>query len=149
LVVLPAAAAGDVPEYFYAGADDCLTWPSSTEHLAARVFALVRRGRYTYDDRSDYRLEVDPNAGNVTIDGAAFALKGKRFDIFVYLAQNRDRWVKSEELLKNVFETHHRSDTSLVRVHVHRLKRSLGALGWLVQSEERRGYRISFQKRAA
>ncbi|HMJ10256.1 MAG TPA: winged helix-turn-helix domain-containing protein [Polyangiaceae bacterium] len=146
LAILPLCAQGEVPDYLYAGADDCLTWPVSPEELVARVYALVRRARASYHDDADLPLSVDASSGNVLIDGTQLCLKGKRLQIFVYLAQNRDRWVKSKELLKNVFQTHHRSDTSLVRVHIHRLKRSLGAFCDIIDSEECRGYRMSLRK---
>ena len=79
----------------------------------------------------------------VVVDGARVALTRTQFSIFTYFFERAGRWVSSDELIRHVLGTHHQPDTSLVRVHVHAIRRRLGQRAVWLESDPRRvrGYR--------
>lgn len=80
---------------------------------------------------------------SVVVDGARVALTRTQFSIFTYFFENAGRWVTPNELIRHVLGTHHQPDTSLVRVHVHAIRRRLGQGAVWLESDPRRvrGYR--------
>lgn len=80
---------------------------------------------------------------SVVVDGARVALTRTQFSIFSYFHENAGRWVTPNELIRHVLGTHHQPDTSLVRVHVHAIRRRLGQGAVWLESDPRRvrGYR--------
>jgi DNA-binding response OmpR family regulator len=58
------------------------------------------------------------------------------------LMKNESRWLTSDTIIAASLKTAHTSDTSLVRVHVHAIRKKLGALGEHVQSRRGLGYRF-------
>lgn len=80
---------------------------------------------------------------SVIVDGARVALTRTQFSIFSYFYENAGRWVTPNELIRHVLGTHHQPDTSLVRVHVHAIRRRLGQGAVWLESDPRRvrGYR--------
>lgn len=79
----------------------------------------------------------------VVLSGARVALTRTQFSIFSYFYENAGRWVSPNELIRHVLGTHHQPDTSLVRVHVHAIRRRLGEGAIWLESDPRRvrGYR--------
>lgn len=86
---------------------------------------------------------LDANELVVRMEGATVGLTRTQFSILSYLVQNEGRWVTTGELIRDVLGTHHQPDTSLVRVHVHAIRRRLGARAAWLESDRRRarGYR--------
>lgn len=80
---------------------------------------------------------------SVVVDGERVALTRTQFSIFSYFYENSGRWVTPNELIRHVLGTHHQPDTSLVRVHVHAIRRRLGQGAMWLESDPRRvrGYR--------
>jgi DNA-binding response OmpR family regulator len=80
---------------------------------------------------------------SVVVDGARVALTRTQFSIFTYFFENAGRWVTPNEWIRHVLGTHHQPDTSLVRVHVHAIRRRLGQGAVWLESDPRRvrGYR--------
>ena len=107
-----------------AGADDYLVKPM--EHyseLVARIRAQLRRnsrqlsGALTMGD-----LNIDLVEHTVTRGGRAIALTRLEFDLLVALAKEPGRVFTREELLHEVWDYRHSSDTRLVNVHIQRLR---------------------------
>jgi two-component system response regulator MtrA len=107
-----------------AGADDYLVKPM--EHyseLVARIRAQLRRnsrqlsGALTMGD-----LNIDLVEHTVTRGGKAIALTRLEFDLLVALAKEPGRVFTREELLHEVWDYRHSSDTRLVNVHIQRLR---------------------------
>jgi DNA-binding response OmpR family regulator len=80
---------------------------------------------------------------SVVVDGARVTFTRTQFSIFSYFYENSGRWVTPNELIRHVLGTHHQPDTSLVRVHVHAIRRRLGQGAIWLESDPRRvrGYR--------
>ena len=77
------------------------------------------------------------------IDGDRIVLTRTQFSIFSYFYENIGHWVTPHDLIRRVLGTHHQPDTSLVRVHVHAIRRRLGRAAIWLESDPRRirGYR--------
>jgi two-component system response regulator MtrA len=107
-----------------AGADDYLVKPM--EHyseLVARIRSQLRRtskemsAALTLGD-----LNIDLVEHSVTRGGKAIGLTRLEFDLLVALAREPGRVFSREELLHEVWDYRHSSDTRLVNVHVQRLR---------------------------
>lgn len=132
----------------------CVTGTSVLSHALGDVFgaevleapaeepAAHSQARPVY--RGDApQVEVDANELLVRIQGEPVGLTRTQFSILAYLIQHSGRWVTTSELIREVLGTHHQPDTSLVRVHVHAIRRRLGGRAAWVESDRRRarGYR--------
>lgn len=95
--------------------------------------------------RGDATLDVSLNAEDLVlrIGATSVGLTRTQFSILAYLIENEGRWVTTSELIRQVLGTHHQPDTSLVRVHVHAIRRRLGPCAAWLESDRRRarGYR--------
>jgi DNA-binding response OmpR family regulator len=124
-----------------AGADDYVPLPFDAHELRARVHALLRR---SYPSTSVAEVAVDPQTQLVRVRDIVVRLARKPFWIFVYLVELRDRWVSAAEIITKVCGTHHRNDTSLVRVHVHAIRGALGEMRSCIRGDASgRGYMFS------
>jgi DNA-binding response OmpR family regulator len=63
--------------------------------------------------------------------------------ILDFLKARAGEWVAPAEIIRNVLGTHHKVDSPLVRVHVHGIRRKLGAERHRLESDPQRlrGYR--------
>ena len=88
-------------------------------------------------------VELDPTAATVKIRDRVVELTRTQFSIFSYLFATAGNWVTASELIHEVLGTHHLPDTSLIRVHVHAIRRRLGPEAEALESDRRRarGYR--------
>jgi two-component system response regulator CpxR len=113
------------------GADDYLAKPFSPRELAARVRAVLRRGRaagapvpaaFTVGD-----LELDPGAREVRRAGEPVELTGLEFAILERLARDAGQVVRREALYREVLGRRPSSLDRSLDVHLSALRRKLGA----------------------
>jgi DNA-binding response OmpR family regulator len=90
-------------------------------------------------------VRLDPDELLFQIDDQSVALTPKQFSILAYLIEKAGSWVTTNEIISEVLRTHHKPDTSLIRVHVHAIRRRLGEASAYLQSDplRSRGYRWS------
>lgn len=106
-----------------AGADDYLVKPFSSEHLGARVQAVLRRAR---DSKHLVigGLEIDVDHRKATVDGQELSLTHKEFELLSYLAARQGEVVPRAELLANLWPSNR--DDQTLDVHLSWLRRKLG-----------------------
>jgi DNA-binding winged helix-turn-helix (wHTH) protein len=86
---------------------------------------------------------LDAATATLRIRDRVVELTRTQFSIFSYLFASAGHWVTASELIHEVLGTHHLPDTSLIRVHVHAIRRRLGPEAEALESDRRRarGYR--------
>ena len=109
-----------------AGADDYLTKPYATRELVARIHAALRRHEepkiivdpaFTIGDLSIYPDRHEVRAGDEAID-----LTKKEFDLLLFLAKNKNRVIKREEILEKVWGSDYFGEEKIVDVNIRRLR---------------------------
>lgn len=130
------------------GADDYVVKPVDLDELAARLRALVRR--------SHGQAEPTLHAGDVTLDpaartvvraGVAVTLSTREFDLLHALMLDAGRVLSREQLEQRLYGWGTEVDSNAVEVHVHHLRRKLGAS--LIQTVRGVGYLLPADGTAA
>src|SRR5687767_2441676 len=132
------------------GADDYITKPFSLRELAARVRAVMRRGRkqgaaagaaaaVVYQGK---HLQADFDAVAVSVDGTPIRLTRREFELLKYLVENRNRVLSRDRLLERVWGYDRVIETRSVDVHVGRLRTKLGRAGQQIETVVGLGYRF-------
>jgi len=124
-----------------AGADECMTFPFDPPELRARIRAVMRRLKPALLRSSE--IAADPTTLRARVRDVEIRVSRKQFEIFVCLAERRECWVHSEEIIATVSGTHHDPATSLVRVQVHALRKALGTARACIQSDGHRRYMLT------
>ncbi|MFF5096844.1 MULTISPECIES: response regulator transcription factor [Actinosynnema] len=113
-----------------AGADDYLVKPFSSEHLAARLSAVLRRTRKAAPEPGPMRvgphLLIDLDRREARLSGRELNLTRKEFDLLAYLAAREGKVVPRAELLANLWNLPGRHDDQTLDVHLSWLRRKLG-----------------------
>ncbi len=132
--VVVATARGDegsVVKLLDAGADDYVVKPFSSEHLAARINALLRRTRAQQPSAVGEavaigELRVDLAQREAFLAADRLALTRREFDLLAYLATNTARVVPRSELSREVWHQPPGSCEQSIDVHLSWLRRKLG-----------------------
>lgn len=130
------------------GADDYLTKPFALTELGARLFAVVRRIHgFTVNEINVHGFKIQLQDYKVSFDENAIALTKKEFDIFQYLALNKNRVITRLQLTEHVWGDvlEVNSDSNFIDVHVRNLRKKLdkfSALTWF-ETVRNVGYRIN------
>jgi DNA-binding response OmpR family regulator len=129
--VIVATARDDQDEIvriFDAGADDYVIKPYSTDHLEARIRALLRRSTAVADDHEITigDLVIDVDAHEATLAGKSLDLSGKEFDLLAYLAERPGKMIGKRELLAAVWRQPYGGADKTVDVHLSWLRKKLG-----------------------
>ena len=146
IMVTARSTEGDRVQGLDAGADDYLTKPFSPRELAARVRAVMRRGRPEDPGPPPiYRgkhLVADFDAVSIAVDGSAIRLTRREFELLRYLVENRNRVLSRDRLLERVWGYDRFIETRSVDVHVGRLRGKLGVAGRQIETVVGLGYRF-------
>lgn len=109
------------------GADDYIAKPFSIPVLLSKIKALMRRAygedmdrTLTYED-----IKVDIKGRTVTKGGTPIDIKGKEFDILVYLMQNKGKVVDKNELFDQVWGYYSDTEMNSLNVYIRWLREKL------------------------
>lgn len=108
------------------GADDYLVKPFELIELYARMRAVIRRfhGRTTSNIVVG-QLTIDTIKREVAFGKKDVFLKPKEFDILHYIAQKHPAVVPTEEIAEHVYDENFDPFSSVLRVHMARVKKKL------------------------
>jgi len=127
------ATARDDPEEIVrlldAGADDYVVKPYTAAEMAARIRAMLRRGRPESPRPGPLRiaaLEIDPVGRQASVDGRPLDLTRLEFDLLAYLAGREGEVISRRQLLAEVWKQPYGGGDKTIDVHVAWLRRKLG-----------------------
>lgn len=128
LIITARDAVADRVAGLDAGADDYLVKPFDLEELAARIRALLRRK----SGRSEPHLEhlgvvLDPAMHRVTQNGAEVVLSPREFALLEVLLERPGAILSRSQLEERLYGWGEEVESNAVEVHVHGLRRKLGA----------------------
>jgi DNA-binding response OmpR family regulator len=110
------------------GADDYVVKPVDLHELTARLRALVRRAHGQPNETLSARgVTLDPAARTVVDAGEPVTLSSREFDLLHALMLNAGRVLSREQLEQHLYSWGREVDSNAVEVHVHHLRRKLGA----------------------
>jgi DNA-binding response OmpR family regulator len=128
LIVTARDAVADRVAGLDAGADDYLTKPFSLEELAARMRALLRREVGREDNVLRHReLALDTATHTVTLAGRPVELSAREFALLAALLERPGAALSKAQLEERVYRWGEEVESNAVEVHVHHLRRKLGA----------------------
>jgi len=128
LILTARDTVGDRVEGLDAGADDYVIKPFDLAELTARVRALLRRSAGQADPVLRHGdLALDPAARTVTRAGTRVELAPREFALLHELLRNAGRVMSREQLERNLYRWDQEPDSNAVEVHIHHLRRKLGA----------------------
>jgi two-component system response regulator RegX3 len=130
IMLTARGAEEDKVEGLEIGADDYVTKPFSVRELVARVEALLRRASEPAvggpDTLSLERVTIDFKRLEGSNGGSPFKLTAREGEILRYLWRNRDRVVRRDELLTEVWGYPTGSiETRTVDIHMAKLRKKV------------------------
>jgi two-component system, OmpR family, response regulator len=131
--VLILSSLGDVDDRvtgLRSGGDDYLVKPFAFVELLARVEALGKRSARVQSQQGTVLkaggLEMDLLARKVLADGKLVELQAREFKLLEYLMRFKGQLVTRTMLLEGVWDYHFDPQTSVIDVHISRLRKKLG-----------------------
>ena len=124
--IIIITASIEITKGFNLGADDYIVKPFNMDELNARIQAVLRRfrGRGNPDIVLN-QLIIDPISRRANYDKKRIDLTTKEFDILEYLAIRYPAIVSSEEILEHTYDESFDSFSSVLRVHIAKLRKKL------------------------
>jgi len=121
--------------------------------MASEHSLIVDQREKARDDQEltvydDGYLRIEHNNFYVSCAGKRVSLPLKEFLIFSRLARNVERVITSQEIWRSAWGNEIPYNSLSLRVHIHRLRRTLIPFGVQIQSMVGVGYRLSLSESA-
>lgn len=114
------------------GADDYLAKPFHLPELSMRIFALMRRKKFTSDNTlRTGPLTIDLPERKVTVKDKAISLTKSEYDLLLFLIQNRKRVISKSAIAEHLSGdmADMLDDFSFIYAHIKNLKSKLSDVG--------------------
>lgn len=149
--ILVLSALGEVDDKVKAldyGADDYLAKPFHFKELVARIKALTRRAKTSYDEEpnilkvDDLKMHLDSH--KVERDGEFIQLTLQEFKLLRLLLENVDRVCNRTQILERIWGIDYDTNTNIVDVYISYLRNKIDIKGKrkLVETVKGLGYII-------
>ncbi len=128
LIITARDAVADRVAGLDAGADDYLVKPFDLDELAARIRALLRRRAGSGAPLlTHFGVELDPAAHRVRHDGVEVALSPREFALLQLLMERPGTIQSRTRIEERLYGFGEEVESNAVEVHIHGLRRKLGA----------------------
>ena len=128
LIITARDAVSDRVQGLDAGADDYLVKPFDLDELAARIRALLRRKSGRTAPAIEHRgVVLNPARHTVTRDGREVALSPKEFALLQLLMERPGTILSRTRIEERLYGWGEEVESNAVEVHIHGLRRKLGA----------------------
>ncbi|NQV02739.1 MAG: response regulator transcription factor [Bacteroidia bacterium] len=130
------------------GGDDYITKPFSIEELVLKIEVFLKRRTVHLPDEGTAIREVnklvtwDPVNLFLTVGDQKLTLTHREAELFSFLLKNREKVVKREELLIELWGHDHFFSSRSLDVFVSRLRKHLGNNGVVIENVYNVGYRL-------
>lgn len=144
-VIMLTAKDSDLDELFgfEIGVDDYISKPFNIELLLARIKRLLKRKDENLKNVINFKdMNIDLEKHIVTIREKNIELSPKEFELIVYFAQNIDKVVSRDTLLRVVWSDEYFGDTRTVDTHINRLRNKLGEYSKYIKTIRSFGYKL-------
>ena len=131
-------------DFLKAGADDFIKEPFDEDIIAARVERKLRR---TINDMIKIgNLEIDIGEEKASFKDETIEIKGKPFDILVYLAKHKNQVISKDRLLNAIWEEPEFITPNVVETSINAIRQKLDKnLGIkCIETIRRRGYKFCY-----
>jgi DNA-binding response OmpR family regulator len=140
----------------HAGVDDCFDKKGAqlVVHRVRTLFDRPRSGTYPAVSASTIgegnaasrAIAVDFVRQAIVIDGVSTELTRSELSLLKYLVDQPNRWHAHAEVREAVFGATALGDSSLVRVHLHNIRKKLGSAARLIVTERYRGTMVALDE---
>jgi two-component system, OmpR family, response regulator QseB len=128
LIITARDAVSDRVGGLDAGADDYLIKPFDLDELAARIRALLRRKSGRPAPLLEHHgVVLDPAAHRVTHNGSDVSLSPREFTLLQLLMERPGTILSRAQLEERLYGWGEEVESNAVEVHIHGLRRKLGA----------------------
>jgi two-component system, OmpR family, response regulator QseB len=128
LIITARDAVSDRIQGLDAGADDYLVKPFDLDELAARIRALLRRKSGRPEPRMEHLgVTLDPATHAVSRDGREVDLSPKEFALLQLLLERPGTIHSRSQIEERLYGWGEEVESNAVEVHIHGLRRKLGA----------------------
>lgn len=126
------------------GADDFVTKPFYANELLARIRAILRRRKTTFNTLCIGNLKLDSQLYELNVDGKTSKLTKKEYQLVEYLIRNKNTYVSTKMLLNNIWQKDDEIFIETVWVFLSNIRKKLKSIGANVTIKASRdvGYRI-------
>lgn len=135
------------------GADDYVTKPFGMDELEARIRAALRRSQRHDSEPNQLAsgpLQVDLLHHETRLGGRPLDLTAREFDLLAFLVRHAGRTCTRQMILESVWGYSNTSQSSHLRVYIHRLRQKLGdEQGHLIRSIPGIGYSLCAEAEGA
>ncbi len=130
---------------FELGIDDYVVKPFSPKEVMARINAIISRSNKN-ESQEFFKfggLMIDLDGREVYVDGVKINLTPKEYDLLVYLVANKNKAIKRETLLSEIWGYDFYGDDRTIDTHIKMLRNNLRKYREYIETIRGVGYKFN------